>query len=89
MCTFSILKNLAGIFALGGAYALGVYRTVKGKQERRENAPLVVIAPHASFADGVVGITCGLPGVVSAIENVHIPIIGGEATQVVSTTITV
>lgn len=52
---------------------------VKGTQATSAEAPIIIIGPHISFLDCVGGLVCGLPGVVSVIDNARIPIIGSKS----------
>ena len=71
--------SLAVFLADCAGYAFGVWsRTIKGKRATSAEATLLVLAPHASFLDPLVGVICGLPGAVSVIDNVHIPFVGGK-----------
>ena len=74
-----MLKDITVFFTNCAGYVLGVSsRTIKGKMATSEEAPLLVLAPHASFLDPLVGVICGLPGAVSVIDNAYLPGIGGR-----------
>ncbi|XP_051026521.1 lysophosphatidylcholine acyltransferase 2B-like [Acomys russatus] len=49
---------------------------VKGKKASREEAPIFVAAPHSTFFDAIAVVVAGLPSVVSASQNVRIPLVG-------------
>ncbi|CAO2639041.1 Lysophosphatidylcholine acyltransferase 2B [Lemmus lemmus] len=49
---------------------------VKGKKATREEAPILVTAPHSTFFDAIAVVVAGLPSVVSASHNVRIPLAG-------------
>uniref|UniRef100_A0A4W3JVT0 Lysophosphatidylcholine acyltransferase 2 n=1 Tax=Callorhinchus milii TaxID=7868 RepID=A0A4W3JVT0_CALMI len=49
---------------------------VKGKRAKTTDAPVLVVAPHTSFYDGIVNIVAGMPSIVSRSENVHVPFFG-------------
>ncbi|XP_003478981.1 lysophosphatidylcholine acyltransferase 2B-like [Cavia porcellus] len=50
---------------------------VKGKKATRDEAHIFVVAPHSTFFDAIACVVAGLPSVVSASQNVQIPI-GGK-----------
>lgn len=54
------------------------FQTVKitGTQVSKEIAPVLVVAPHSSFFDGLALFFSGLPFLVSRVENLQIPFIG-------------
>ncbi|KAF7670039.1 hypothetical protein LDENG_00079480 [Lucifuga dentata] len=64
--------------ALGRTYyfCLGFRVVIKGKQVGSSEAPILVVAPHSSFFDGIVCIVAGLPSTVSRVENLATPIFG-------------
>ncbi|KAL7406419.1 hypothetical protein ABVT39_019463 [Epinephelus coioides] len=64
--------------ALGRAYyfCMGFRVVVKGKQVDSSEAPILAVAPHSSFFDGIVCIVAGLPSTVSRVENLATPIFG-------------
>ncbi|CAH6880619.1 lysophosphatidylcholine acyltransferase 2B [Phodopus roborovskii] len=49
---------------------------VKGKKATREEAPIFITAPHSTFFDAIAVVVAGLPSVVSANQNVRIPLVG-------------
>ncbi|XP_021493550.1 lysophosphatidylcholine acyltransferase 2B-like [Meriones unguiculatus] len=57
-------------------FFLGFLVKVKGKRATREEARIFVTAPHSSFFDAIAVVVAGLPSVVSASQNVHIPLAG-------------
>ncbi|CAL8360142.1 unnamed protein product [Gadus morhua 'NCC'] len=63
---------------LGRAYyfAMGFRVVVKGKQVSSREAPILAVAPHSTFFDGIVCIVAGLPSTVSRVENLATPIFG-------------
>ena len=65
---------------LGRAYyfAMGFRVVVKGKQVSSREAPILAVAPHSTFFDGIVCIVAGLPSTVSRVENLATPIFGRE-----------
>ncbi|XP_037103747.1 lysophosphatidylcholine acyltransferase 2 [Syngnathus acus] len=64
--------------ALGRAYyfCMGFRVVVKGKQVGSAEAPILAVAPHSTFFDGIVCIVAGLPSTVSRVENLATPIFG-------------
>uniref|UniRef100_A0A3B5ABW8 Lysophosphatidylcholine acyltransferase 2 n=1 Tax=Stegastes partitus TaxID=144197 RepID=A0A3B5ABW8_9TELE len=64
--------------ALGRAYyfCMGFRVVVKGKQVGSSEAPILAVAPHSTFFDGIVCIVAGLPSTVSRVENLATPIFG-------------
>lgn len=66
--------------ALGRAYyfCMGFRVVVKGKQVGSGDAPILAVAPHSTFFDGIVCIVAGLPSTVSRVENLATPIFGRE-----------
>ncbi|KAG7263173.1 hypothetical protein CRUP_002203 [Coryphaenoides rupestris] len=63
---------------LGRAYffCMGFRVVVKGRQVSSSEAPILAVAPHSSFFDGIVCIVAGLPSTVSRVENLATPIFG-------------
>lgn len=66
--------------ALGRTYyfCMGFRVVVKGKQASSTEAPILAVAPHSTFFDGIVCIIAGLPSTVSRVENLATPIFGSE-----------
>lgn len=66
--------------ALGRAYffCMGFHVVVKGTQVSSSEAPILAVAPHSTFFDGIVCIVAGLPSTVSRVENLATPIFGRE-----------
>lgn len=66
--------------ALGRTYffCLGFRVVVKGKQVTSSEAPILAVAPHSTFYDGIVCIVAGLPSTVSRVENLATPIFGSK-----------
>ncbi|XP_071387699.1 lysophosphatidylcholine acyltransferase 2 [Centroberyx affinis] len=64
--------------ALGRTYyfCMGFRVVVKGKQLSSSEAPILAVAPHSTFFDGIVCIVAGLPSTVSRLENLATPIFG-------------
>lgn len=63
---------------LGRAYYFGMgFRVVvKGEQASSTEAPVLAVAPHSTFFDGIACIVAGLPSTVSRTENLATPIFG-------------
>ncbi|XP_042540368.1 lysophosphatidylcholine acyltransferase 2B-like [Dipodomys spectabilis] len=66
---------LAFLFRVG-FFLAGFLVKVKGKKASRDEAPIFVTAPHSSFFDAIACVVLGLPSVVSASQNVQIPVAG-------------
>lgn len=66
--------------ALGRTYffCLGFRVVVKGRQVTSTEAPILAVAPHSTFFDGIVCIVAGLPSTVSRVENLATPIFGSK-----------
>ncbi|XP_037306758.1 lysophosphatidylcholine acyltransferase 2 [Pungitius pungitius] len=64
--------------ALGRTYyfCMGFRVVVKGKQADSTEAPILAVAPHSTFFDGIVCLVAGLPSTVSRVENLETPIFG-------------
>uniref|UniRef100_A0A8C6PIH1 Lysophosphatidylcholine acyltransferase 2 n=1 Tax=Nothobranchius furzeri TaxID=105023 RepID=A0A8C6PIH1_NOTFU len=64
--------------ALGRAYffSMGFRVVVKGKKANSNEAPILAVAPHSTFFDGIVCVVAGLPSTVSRVENLATPIFG-------------
>ncbi|XP_061267210.1 lysophosphatidylcholine acyltransferase 2B-like [Bos javanicus] len=57
-------------------FLAGFLVKVKGKKATRDEARIFVAAPHSSFFDAIACVVAGLPSVVSASQNVNIPVAG-------------
>ncbi|XP_043734775.1 lysophosphatidylcholine acyltransferase 2B-like [Cervus elaphus] len=57
-------------------FLAGFLVKVKGKKATRDDARIFVAAPHSSFFDAIACVVAGLPSVVSASQNVNIPVAG-------------
>uniref|UniRef100_A0A6Q2Y3T4 EF-hand domain-containing protein n=1 Tax=Esox lucius TaxID=8010 RepID=A0A6Q2Y3T4_ESOLU len=57
-------------------FFMGFRVVVKGQQASSAEAPILVVAPHSTFFDGIVCIVAGLPSTVSRTENLDTPIFG-------------
>lgn len=66
--------------ALGRTYffCMGFRVVVKGRQVSSSEAPILAVAPHSTFFDGIVCIVAGLPSTVSRVENLATPIFGSK-----------
>jgi len=66
--------------ALGRAYyfSMGFRVVVKGTQVSSNEAPILAVAPHSTFFDGIVCVVAGLPSTVSRVENLATPIFGSK-----------
>jgi len=68
-----LLSKLANCLAFVMGY---LYIKKKGKLASSEEAPVVVIAPHFSFMDGIFCVAIGHLTYISRDENNHVPIFG-------------
>lgn len=70
--------------ALGRTYyfCMGFRVVIKGKQVSSSEAPILAVAPHSTFFDGIVCIVAGLPSTVSRVENLATPIFGSETLSI-------
>nr|XP_031313362.1 LOW QUALITY PROTEIN: lysophosphatidylcholine acyltransferase 2B-like [Camelus dromedarius] len=57
-------------------FLAGFLVKVKGKKATQDEACILVTAPHSTFFDAIACVVAGLPSVVSASQNVHIPVAG-------------
>ncbi|CAM9313787.1 unnamed protein product [Rangifer tarandus platyrhynchus] len=57
-------------------FLAGFLVKVKGKKAPRDEARIFVAAPHSSFFDAIACVVAGLPSVVSASQNLNIPVAG-------------
>uniref|UniRef100_A0ABM5EV98 Lysophosphatidylcholine acyltransferase 2 n=1 Tax=Pogona vitticeps TaxID=103695 RepID=A0ABM5EV98_9SAUR len=57
-------------------FVMGFRVKVKGEVASPEEAPILAVAPHSSFFDGITCIVAGMPSIVSRQENLAVPIIG-------------
>ncbi|XP_015098511.2 lysophosphatidylcholine acyltransferase 2B-like, partial [Vicugna pacos] len=57
-------------------FLAGFLVKVKGKKATPDEACILLTAPHSSFFDAAACVVAGLPSVVSASQNVHIPVAG-------------
>uniref|UniRef100_A0A3B4BC04 EF-hand domain-containing protein n=1 Tax=Periophthalmus magnuspinnatus TaxID=409849 RepID=A0A3B4BC04_9GOBI len=57
-------------------FSMGFRVIVKGKQVSSIEAPILAVAPHSTFFDGIVCLVAGLPSTVSRVENLATPIFG-------------
>ncbi|KAK6480170.1 lysophosphatidylcholine acyltransferase 2-like [Huso huso] len=57
-------------------FFMGFRMTVKGKRVSSKEAPILAVAPHSSFFDGIVCVIAGLPSTVSRSENLATPVFG-------------
>lgn len=76
----SLCRKLRWGMALSGQLMTRCYgfhvMSVKGRLATRKEAPIVVVAPHASFFDGLAVYWSKVPGIVSRIENLDVPLFG-------------
>ncbi|XKL61161.1 hypothetical protein PGB90_008218 [Kerria lacca] len=71
------VKNIACVITrLIGVVAGFHYIPHKGKRATRNEAPILVMAPHSSFVDALAVVVMGVPAFVSGIENAKMPFLG-------------
>ena len=58
------------------ATCMGVVVRTSGHQADRTDSPILVVAPHSTFFDGLASFFTGMPYVISREENGQIPFIG-------------
>lgn len=74
---YRALKKVTVFLVRGAWFSAGIMsQKVKGTQASSKEAPVIVMGPHSSFVDTLGGAVCGFPGVVSVIENAHLPLVG-------------
>lgn len=59
-------------------FSMGFWVVVRGKKVSSSEAPILAVAPHSTFFDGIVCLVAGLPSTVSRVENLATPIFGRE-----------
>ncbi|XP_039599181.1 lysophosphatidylcholine acyltransferase 2-like, partial [Polypterus senegalus] len=57
-------------------YIMGFRIIIKGTRVSSKEAPILAVAPHSSFFDGIVCVIAGLPSTVSRSENLQTPVFG-------------
>ncbi|KAM4722055.1 lysophosphatidylcholine acyltransferase 2 [Rhinophrynus dorsalis] len=57
-------------------FCMGFHVRVQGKLASPSEAPILVVAPHSSFFDGISVVASGMPSSVSRTENINVPIFG-------------
>ncbi|XP_029000230.1 lysophosphatidylcholine acyltransferase 2 [Betta splendens] len=63
---------------LGRAYffCMGFRVVVRGRPVSSSEAPVIAVAPHSTFFDGIACVAAGLPSIVSRVENLSAPVFG-------------
>jgi len=76
-CVFSCVRRAVYVVVrlMFGAAGFHRVRTV-GEQATRQQAPVLAVAPHSSFYDGLAAVVTGGPTIVAKEENSFIPIVG-------------
>ncbi|XP_028295891.1 lysophosphatidylcholine acyltransferase 2-like [Gouania willdenowi] len=69
-------RNVMAVLGRAYYFCMGFRVVVKGKQVSSSEAPILAVAPHSTFFDGIVCIMAGLPSTVSRVENLATPIFG-------------
>ncbi|XP_063294744.1 lysophosphatidylcholine acyltransferase 2 isoform X2 [Pelobates fuscus] len=72
----NVSKCLIGFFGRLLYFCMGFHVRIQGNPARAMQAPILVVAPHSSFFDGVAVIASRMPSTVSREENVTVPIFG-------------
>lgn len=57
-------------------FLAGFLAKVKGKKATQDKAPIFITAPHSTFFDSIPCVMAGLPSMLSASQNVQIPLTG-------------
>lgn len=74
-------RKLREVIAIVGQLSYrvgGMEITVKGRQASRQEAPILVIAPHSTFLDAVVVYVTGFPSIIARWESGLNPWLGSE-----------
>ncbi|CAH2324767.1 general transcription factor II-I repeat domain-containing 2A-like [Pelobates cultripes] len=72
----NVSQCLIGFFGRLLYFCMGFHVRIQGNPASAMQAPILVVAPHSSFFDGVAVIASGMPSTVSREENVTVPIFG-------------
>ncbi|XP_044125945.1 lysophosphatidylcholine acyltransferase 2 [Bufo gargarizans] len=72
----NVAKHFLGCLGRLLFFSMGFHVRVIGKPASSSEAPIMVVAPHSSFFDGIAVITSGMPSTVSRAENMSVPIFG-------------
>ncbi|KAK2720995.1 hypothetical protein QYM36_004772 [Artemia franciscana] len=71
-----LVGKYLSFFGRLGFWFFGVRVQVKGEQATRQEAPVLVVAPHSSFTDLVIGMWMGLPHLVCRAEESRSLLVG-------------
>lgn len=71
-------RRLLAVLGRAFYFCMGFRVVVKGRPVSGTEAPVVVVAPHSTFFDGIVCVVAGLPSIVSREENLAAPVFGSE-----------
>lgn len=70
------IRDIVTLLGRGTYYAGGMRYTVKGRQAPRDEAPILVIAPHSTFFDAGIVYVTGFPSIIARRESGLNPFIG-------------
>lgn len=71
-----ILQKSSNYLGLSACYISGFWIEIKGRQASTDEAPILVVAPHSTFFDGMASFVSGGTYMVSRLENKSIPLLG-------------
>lgn len=76
-CIFSVVRRSVHVIVKLMFVAVGFHRVrIVGEQATRRQAPVLVVAPHSSFYDGLAAVVTGGPIIVAEQENSFMPVVG-------------
>lgn len=70
------LQKASNALGLTACYISGFWITVRGRMASTDEAPILVVAPHSTFFDGMASFVSGGTYMVSRLENKAIPLLG-------------
>ena len=72
-----LLQSLIGFLGRASMFFIGfVQVTHHGRLCSKEDAPILVVAPHSSFFDAIAVFSAGFPYFINRSENINIPFLG-------------
>ena len=72
-----ILQTWIGFLGRASMFFIGFIRvTHHGQLCTKEEAPILVVAPHSSFFDAIAVFSSGFPYFINRSENINIPFLG-------------
>ncbi|XP_043937941.1 lysophosphatidylcholine acyltransferase 2 isoform X2 [Protopterus annectens] len=72
----TISSSVLSLLGRAIVFSMGFRLKVKGKLACPSEAPVLAVAPHSTFFDGIVCIVAGLCSIVSRTENISVPVLG-------------